>query len=66
MAWRTLLMILVMGAALATEAADAPRLVLEESSHSLAPVYEGEPLEHAFEIQNRGGRPLHILDVAVS
>lgn len=66
MVWRMVLLFWAAGAILSAQAGEPPRLVLGRSGHTWAPVFEGEHLEHAFGIENHGGRPLHILDVHVA
>ena len=37
---------------------DAPRAVLEESTHDFGEVWEGEALRHVFRFRNGGSAPL--------
>jgi hypothetical protein len=40
-----------------------PRMVLPETSHDFGQLFEGQPLSHAFVIQNKGKSPLEIEEV---
>ena len=41
-----------------------PKMALGETSHDFGTLMEGQPLSHTFVIENRGGEPLKIKDVA--
>ncbi|MBW1819681.1 MAG: hypothetical protein JRJ60_21285 [Deltaproteobacteria bacterium] len=45
------------------EADGPPAIHVELAVHQFAPVYEGEPLSHAFRVENRGGKDLHLKEV---
>ena len=54
------------GADPAVAADRPPEIHADALTHRFPPVYEGEPLSHAFRIENRGGTDLHVKRVTSS